>query len=289
MRRRTVFVGSVAAIVSLTLTSAARSAAAQSPPDPPAAPECVAPEAHIRLDHVPIAVADIGALAERLTTGFGFSLKPGRRHENGLENLHIRFRDGSALELMTVSGPGDALARHYADLVADGGGGAYLALGGLPADSVLAFAGGVEPGLGVTRSAAFDWAGFPIGHPLHAVFFIDVHSRPPDLPEHLEHANGARGLRAVWVAVEQPDRLVAFLERFGGRDCGRARHPEHLTGRAVGVRGGTVYVVDAGVWEADPGSAPVLSVTVSGDRPGVRSMVLGEAGGLWLEVISPGN
>ena len=71
---------------------------------------CIAPESALRLDHVPIAVADLDALAARLT-GFGFSAKPGRPHSNGLENLHIPFIDGSALELMTVDEPGDAVAR----------------------------------------------------------------------------------------------------------------------------------------------------------------------------------
>ena len=101
-----------------------------------AAERCVAPDARIGLDHVPIAVDDLDALAERLTAGFGFLTKPGRPHDNGLENVHIKFEDGSGLELMTVGRPGDALAERYASLIADGGGGAYLALSGVSADEV---------------------------------------------------------------------------------------------------------------------------------------------------------
>jgi len=251
-------------------------------------PGCVAPEAMVRLDHVPIAVADLEGVAGRLTD-FGFHIGPGRRHANGLENLHIRFRDGSGLELMAVTSPGDALARHYASLISDGGGGAYLALSGLPVDSVLALAHDSEPALAATRSAAFDWAAFPLGHPLAPVFFVDVHDRARDRPEQFDHPNRAVGLAAVWVAVEHPERLIALLERFGARDCGLRQHPEHLTGHAVGVAGGTVYVVDAGLWEADPGSAPVLSITVEGGGPGpIRTLILGEAGGLWLEVTGGG-
>lgn len=247
---------------------------------------CSASAASVRLDHVPIAVGDLHGMAEKLTTGFGFRVRPGRLHPNGLENLHIRFRDGSALELVTVESPTDELARHYAALIADGGGGAFLALSGLSVDSVLAVVGDSEPELAATRSSAFDWAAFPRGHPLSAIFFVDVHERASDRPDKLDHPNGALGLEAVWVAVEEPGRLIALLKRFGARECGLRRHPEHLTGRAVGVAGGTVYVVDARLWEADPDSAPVLSITVTGERDGPpRTIILGDAGGLWLEVI----
>lgn len=249
---------------------------------------CAAPEASVRLDHVPIAVADLEDATEQLTAGFGFRTKPGRLHANGLENRHIRFEDGTALELMTVREPGDELARHYASLIADGGGGAFVSFSGLTVDSVLALAASAEPDLVATRGPAFDWAAFPPGHPLRAVFFVDVHQRAADLPAQLAHPNGARGLRQVWVAVEEPDRLIAFLERFGARDCGVAAHPFHLSGRAMGLDGGTLFVADAALWEADPESAPVLSITVAGTEPGpARTMVLRDAGGLWLEVRPP--
>ncbi len=248
-------------------------------------PLCLAPESGLRLDHVPIAVGDIAALADRLTTGFGFSLKPGRPHPNGLENIHIRFADGSALELMTVGQPGDAVARRYADLISDGGGGAYLALSGPSVDEVMSIAREIEPALEVTRSGAFDWASFPGGHALSALFFVEVHQRPPDLPEHVAHRNGAEALEAVWVAVEDPDRLTRFLLAFGGRDCGMSRHPEHLYGRAVGLARGIVYIVDAGLWEADPESAPIISLTVASSEGATPdNIILGEAGGLWIEL-----
>lgn len=245
---------------------------------------CVAPDALIRLDHVPIAAADPGAVTARLVSELGLSIKPGRAHENGLENVHIKFRDGSALELMTVGEPRDALARQYARMIADGGGGAFLALSGLPIDSILAIVGPIEPDLIKTETPAFDWASFPEGHLLNPVFFVDVHQRPPDLPEHLNHASGVTALQGVWVVVEEPERLVRLLTRLGGVDCGMRGHAEHLYGRAVGLGSGTVYVVDAGLWEADPDSAPVASLTLTGPMASPRTIILGEAGGLWLEV-----
>ncbi len=247
---------------------------------------CLAPESRLRLDHVTIAAADLDGLTSTLSDGFGFSMKPGRRHANGLENRHIKFQDGSSLELMTVMEPGDELARRYADLIDIGGGGAYLALSGLAVDEVLSATAQIEPALAPTRSAAFDWAAFPEDHDLASVFFIEVHEPPLDRAEHLTHENGASALSEVWIGVEDPERLVALLTAFGARDCGMAGHPEHLYGRAVGLATGTVYVVDGGLWQTDPGSAPVLSVTVSAAAHAeAKNLILGDAGGLWVALV----
>ena len=258
------------------------------------AAECVAPGSSLRLDHVPVAVRDLDALSRRLTDEFGFRVQDGGRDENGLHNAQIPFGDGTRLELRTVDGPGDPEAsdadeaRRYADLIADGGGGAYLALSGLSLDEVLAVAADLEPELSVEEAGARSRAAFPPDHPLHAVFFVDPDREEPEPSAAPEHANGAQGLQAVWVMVEDPERLTRFLLAFGARDCGPSRHPEHLYGRAVGIRGGTVYVVDALLWLADPGSAPVVSLTVRGGPGSVSdNIVLGNAGGLWIELRPP--
>ncbi len=53
------------------------------------------------LDHIPIAVNDLARAAERYRA-LGFSLKPGRPHDNGITNQHVKFPDGSELELITA-------------------------------------------------------------------------------------------------------------------------------------------------------------------------------------------
>ncbi|WP_419943527.1 VOC family protein [Candidatus Palauibacter sp.] len=258
--------------------------------------ECVAPGSSLRLDHVPVAVGDLEALSRRLTDEFGFRVQDGGRDENGLHNAEIRFGDGTRLELRTMDGPGDPEAsgadeaRRYADLIADGGGGAYVALSGLSLNEALMTAADLEPELSVEGAGARSRAAFPPDHPLHAVFFVDTDREEPEPSAAPEHANGAQGLQAVWVMVEDPERLTRFLLAFGARDCGPSRHPEHLYGRAVGIRGGTVYVVDALLWLADPGSAPVVSLTVRGGPESVSdNIVLGNAGGLWIELRSSGE
>ncbi|WP_423929034.1 VOC family protein [Candidatus Palauibacter sp.] len=255
--------------------------------------ECVAPGSSLRLDHVPVAVRDLDALSRRLTDEFGFRVQAGRRDGHGLETAEIRFGDGTRLELRTLASPGDpdapgaGEAQRYTDLIEDGGGGAYLAFSGPDLDEVLAVAQDLEPEFAVTSAGARRRAAFPPDHPLHAVLFVDPDRERPEPSAAPEHANGAQGLEAVWVMVEDPERLTGFLLAFGARDCGVSRHPEHLYGRAVGIRGGTVYVVDALLWLADPGSAPVVSLTVRGGPESVSdNIVLGNAGGLWIELRS---
>ena len=251
----------------------------------------MAPDSPLALDHVPVAVGDLDALARRLTDEFGFRVAQRASREDGLAAAAIDFEDGTRLELMTVEAapsPGDAIgseADRYAQLVADGGGGAYLALAGPGLDAVLGMASQLEPDLAVTGEGAGRRAAFPADHPLQAVFFVDP-AREPTAPSAApDHANGAQGLQAVWVMVEDPERLTRLLLAFGARDCGTSRHPEHLYGRAVGIRGGTVYIVDALLWLADPGSAPVVSLTVRGGPNSVSdNIILGNAGGLWIEL-----
>ena len=261
--------------------------------------ECVAPGSSLRLDHVPVAVGDLRALSRRLTDEFGFHVRDARRDPSGLQTAEIGFGDGTRLELRTVAAapgpdtPDAAEAQRYADLITDGGGGAYLALSGPDPAGILDVASELEPALAATSGAAGSRVGFPADHPLQAVFFVDPEPgarEPPATSGAPEHPNGARGLQAVWIMVEDPERLTRFLLAFGARDCGSSRHPEHLYGRAVGLRGGTVYVVDARLWMADPGSAPVVSLTVRGGPESVSdNIVLGNAGGLWIELRPSGT
>ena len=258
------------------------------------APEaCVAPGSSLRLDHVPIAVGDLDALARRLTDEFGFRVRSPEPDGNRLATVSIPFGDGTRLELRTMQparaagsdAPGALEAQRYADLIADGGGGAYVAFSGPAPAGVLEIAGELEPELAAISGGAGSRVAFPRGHPLHPVFFVTSDPESATSADPAPHPNGARGLEAVWVMVEDPERLTRFLLTFGARDCGPSRHPEHLHGRAVGIRGGTVYVVDARLWMADPESAPVVSLTVRGGPESVSdNIVLGNAGGLWIEL-----
>jgi len=124
------------------------------------------------IDHVPIAVDDL----ERAATDYrrlGFTLKPGRPHDNGIRNLHVKFTDGTELELITAPAARDALTETYRRHLAAGDGPAFLAL--------------------YAPSAP------PMDLPSY-VFFGQRNRSPTDRPEHFVHPNTAESLVSVWLA-----------------------------------------------------------------------------------------
>jgi len=81
----------------------------------------------VGLDHIPVAVRDL----ERASADFralAFAIKPGRDHANGIRNAHVKFRDGSGIELITAGAAVDELTTRYVDLLAHGEGPAFVAL-----------------------------------------------------------------------------------------------------------------------------------------------------------------
>ena len=131
----------------------------------------------VGLDHIPIAVRDLEAAAETYR-GLGFALKPGRPHQNGIRNQHVKFPDGTELELITAPEARDALTTTYRRHLDSGDGPAFLAL------------------------YAPDRARVP--RDLHAslgyLFFGPRNASPTDRPEHFAHPNTAASLIVVWLA-----------------------------------------------------------------------------------------
>ena len=240
--------------------------------------------AEVRIDHVVVAVLDL-AEADRTYRDLGFTLKPGRLHANGLENRHIKFRDGTALELMSVVGrPTDEIARGYAAFLAEGSpGGAFLALSGSQR-SVLDAARRA----GVTARAV-DVGGFhyvTFEDPrLADVFFVEYDTPFIDADSVLTHENGALGTARVW--LETSEDLGSLLVELGARDCGAAPLPDGRRGRAYAVAGGSLVVTTAG--DGDPRGRPRVvgaeALPHAGSRGRWRSPA--ETHGIWL--LLPGS
>lgn len=247
---------------------------------PKAVSQCAVADAAVRVDHVPIAVADLEAATRTYGDSLGFSFKPGRLHSNGLNNVHIRFQDGSQLELIAAERTGDALAKWYKGFVERGEGGAFLALDAGDVGEVAERLKGLGLDFEVTRGPAFDYASFPIGHPLHHLFFIRVHTRAPDKAEHLSHRNGAIGIRSVWVEVHDSALVGAALRALGARRCGENAHPAGFHGDAFALREGIVVLVETATG-AKEGRVVAVSVEVDGTG-GEAVYEPGAAHGLWL-------
>lgn len=162
----------------------------------------------VGIDHIPIVVVDLEA-AEADFTAMGFALKPGRPHENGLRNAHVKFPDGTELELITAPAPTDALATEYFEHAKGGDGPVYF---GLYAPDLAQLADALaKQRIPIEEEGAM--IGFSASHPLHRLFFSRRQKSPTDRPEHFAHPNTATTLIAVWLARGDPERrLLAGLQ-----------------------------------------------------------------------------
>jgi catechol 2,3-dioxygenase-like lactoylglutathione lyase family enzyme len=150
------------------------------------------------IDHVPVAVSDLEKAGEQYRT-LGFTLKPGRPHDNGIRNVHAKFADGTEIELITAPAATDALTRTYREHLKAGDGPAFLAL----------FA---PPGNDPERRAKD--AGVPV--PSY-MFFGPRQASPTDRPEHFVHANSAYAVTRVWLAGDDLSAERRLLAALGGR------------------------------------------------------------------------
>lgn len=173
--------------------------------------EPTAPAAIIGIDHIPVAVSDLDSAATRYRQ-LGFSLKPGRHHDNGLRNGHVKFPDGSGIEL--ISPPletEDDLAQHYVDHLRQGDGPAYLSFHARDWQALQA-------ALRSTGIGFRDQGVLTLDDPaLGFLFFVQDNRSPTDKPEHFNHANGAVAMTGVWLAVDEGvrDRLRRLMSALG--------------------------------------------------------------------------
>ncbi len=147
------------------------------------------------LDHIPLAVADLEGATQRYRR-LGFALKPGRPHENGIRNQHVKFPDGTEIELISAPAARDSLTAAYRRHLAAGDGPAFVAF----------YAPAIDP-----LARRLDAAGkpyhrdgghltFPQPDELRYIFFGPRNHSPTDRPEHFRHQNGAEALIGVWLA-----------------------------------------------------------------------------------------
>ena len=152
------------------------------------------------LDHIPIAVRDLARAADDYRA-LGFALKPGRPHDNGIQNQHVKFTDGTELELITAPEARDALTRTYRRHLEQGDGPAFLAL----------FAPRRSYAAERLKAAKIDLPGAGLGY----LFLSGRNASPTDRPEHFAHANTAQSLIGVWLAPDDPSRERRALEALG--------------------------------------------------------------------------
>ncbi|MBB6250429.1 VOC family protein [Nitrospirillum iridis] len=192
------------------------------------------------LDHIPIAVNDLDTAAARFRA-LGFALKPGVTHADGIRNQHVKFPDGTELELITAPTATDELTADYRRLLAAGDAPAFLGLYAPDHDALPAVLASLAPGY--HRDGPM--VGFPTNDPLHFLFFWHRNQSPTDRPEHFAHANGGQSLIGVWLASDDAS-LPALLSGLGGvRDVGLACTPDCMMRRQWRFQEGTITLLPA--------------------------------------------
>jgi len=130
---------------------------------------------------MPLAVADFEQASDTYRK-LGFSLKPGRLHENGIRNNHVKFKDGSGMELLNPPSKSvDAMTAHFLEHPKQGDGPAYISFHARDTGKLLV----------ALESSGF---GFKQGDlitlqdPLLDFILFDEDNRSPtDKPEHFAH------------------------------------------------------------------------------------------------------
>lgn len=240
-------------------------------------------------DHVPVAVSDLESAAARFRK-LGFALKEGRPHDNGIRNRHIKFRNGTEMELITAPEAKDELTANYRRLLVQGDGPAYLAF--------------LAPDRATLRSR-LDAAGIPhtgdsFRGALDTYFLGSGNQSPTDKPEHFAHANGAESLIGVWLAPDDPKALRELLHVFGGTTTRETvRIPAKLNAEVTRFRDGEIVLLPASYQRL--AHRPIIGATLRVkslkttralfEQAGIRPVAAGKSlflspeqtAGFWLE------
>lgn len=195
----------------------------------------------IGIDHIPTVVEDL----EEATASYGrlgFSLKPGRFHENGLRNSHVKFKDGSGIELISPpSQPTDDLTKTYSEFLRGGEGPAYISFHARDTEALTSALG--------RSSFLFENEGglITLAEPnLDFIFFVKDNRSPTDKPEHFAHPNTGVAMTEVWLALDVPGResLRKLLLALGAVESNEVMLvPTEVRAAVFTVQNGRVVVV----------------------------------------------
>src|SRR5581483_5363543 len=175
------------------------------------------------MDHIPVVVRDLEKAEADFQT-LGFAIKPGRFHPDGIRNAHVKFPDGTEIELITAPAATDALTSEYRARLETGEGPVYF---GLYAPDQTALSARLAAA-GFAASQDGGLMSFPSSSPLHPVFFGTRQKAPTDRPEHFAHANGALRLSGLWVRdLDGEKNLLSKLDAKLGvaKSCGPLQGP----------------------------------------------------------------
>jgi catechol 2,3-dioxygenase-like lactoylglutathione lyase family enzyme len=221
----------------------------------------------VGIDHIPLAVRSLEDASDAYRR-LGFALKPGRLHGDGIRNVHVKFKDGSGIELLCPPAePVDTLTRFYRDFLRNGDGPAYLSLHARDSSKLLA----------ALAAAAIQYRQSDIieleDPGLDFLFIVEDNRSPTDRPEHFRHPDSAIALRGVWLALEEPSRasLEKLLLALGAAESKETVSiPVPTEATVFAIQNGRIVVVSAS-------HALVLGRPIIGAEFRVRDIAVAES------------
>jgi hypothetical protein len=212
------------------------------------------------MNHTPIVVSNLEK-AEADFQAMGFTIKPGRIHPDSIRNAHVKFADETELELITASKRVDDLSSEYLKKLESGEGPVYYGIFAPDLTTVLDKAHAD----GLPLKSDDGLLTFPVGSPLHAIFFGMLGKVSTDRPEYFVHRNTATRLSGFWVRDSEELRhlfRVFNVPLVDSASCGA--FPSRIA--VARLPNGSVFLVP------QSGSSEVL-----GARVNVRSISVAEA------------
>lgn len=192
----------------------------------------------VGIDHIPVVVRNLETAADDYRD-LGFPLKPGHLHDNSLRNHHVKFPDGSGIELITASEGRDALSKKYLDLLAAGEGPAFFALHARDPRRLTDALDAAH----ITYTT--DQGRIDLADPaLSVLFFIQDNRSPTDLPEHFAHPNTAVAMDEVWIATDPHQPLARLLTALGAQQSREVAFvPDPVTADVFTVENGKIILL----------------------------------------------
>lgn len=163
----------------------------------------------IAIDHIPVVVKNLKN-AEVSFKKAGFTIKPGRLHKNGLLNSHIKFQDGTEIEIMSVKENKDKISNEYLRYLRESEGGTYLSLKIESINYFKKFFKKNNIKYSVLESKLFTYITFP--HPsLKHIFLIKYKKLASDYKNYIEHRKNAQGIKSVSISGDKTTESLLKL------------------------------------------------------------------------------
>lgn len=167
----------------------------------------------VKIDHVVWAVPNLDSAVNHYLNE-GYTIKPGRLHSNGLLNAHIKFANGTSVELMTVAGePKDEEALEYQQIINNGGGGAFLALCGIDFSELKECLNELQYEYILAEAKLWSYISFPPNSGLEHLFFIHSENIYIDPTKITTHKNGSRHINKVF--IEGTEKAIRLFDKLG--------------------------------------------------------------------------